>query len=52
MTIPAPPIIECEQVHAVLAVSDILAAVDFYTTKLGFKLGFTWGDPPIFAGVS
>jgi catechol 2,3-dioxygenase-like lactoylglutathione lyase family enzyme len=52
MTIPAPPLIECEQIHAVLAVSDILAAVDFYTTKLGFKLGFTWGDPPTFAGVN
>jgi catechol 2,3-dioxygenase-like lactoylglutathione lyase family enzyme len=52
MTIPAPPLIECEQVHAVLAVGDIAAAVDFYTTKLGFKLGFTWGDPPTFAGVN
>ena len=52
MTIPAPPLIECEQIHAVLAAGDILAAVDFYTTKLGFKLGFTWGDPPTFAGVN
>src|SRR5258708_18476695 len=52
MTIPAPPLIECEQIHAVLAVGDIPAAVDFYTTKLGFKLGFTWGDPPTFAGVN
>jgi len=52
MTIPAPPLIECEQVHAVLAVGDIPAAVDFYTAKLGFKLAFTWGDPPTFAGVN
>src|SRR6476659_2587619 len=52
MTIPAPPLIECEQIHAVLAAGDILAAVDFYTTKLGFKLGFTWGDPATFAGVN
>ena len=28
------------------------AAVDFYTTKLGFTLGFTWGDPPDIAGVN
>jgi catechol 2,3-dioxygenase-like lactoylglutathione lyase family enzyme len=33
-------------------VSDIPTAVEFYTTKLGFKLGFTWGDPPTFAGVN
>jgi catechol 2,3-dioxygenase-like lactoylglutathione lyase family enzyme len=52
MTTSAPPIIECEQFHAVLAAGDIPAAVDFYTAKLGFKLGFTWGDPPIFAGVN
>jgi len=52
MTIPAPPLIECEQVHAVLAVGDIPAAVDFYAAKLGFKLAFTWGDPPTFAGVN
>jgi catechol 2,3-dioxygenase-like lactoylglutathione lyase family enzyme len=53
MTASAPPFIECDQVHACLAVSDIAAAVDFYTQKLGFKLGFTWGgDPPTFAGVN
>lgn len=46
------PQIDCEQHHAGLVVSDIPAAVDFYTNKLGFKLGFTWGDPPTFAGVN
>ena len=53
MTIPAPPLVECDQVHPVLVVSDIAAAVDFYTKKLGFKLAFTWGgDPPTYAGVN
>lgn len=52
MTTSTLPFIECEQAHAGLAVTAIPAAVDFYTTKLGFKLGFTWGDPPTFAGVS
>jgi catechol 2,3-dioxygenase-like lactoylglutathione lyase family enzyme len=52
MTIPAPPVIECEQFHPVLVAGDIPAAVDFYTTKLGFKQGFTWGDPPTFAGLN
>jgi len=47
----ARPPIDCEQHHAGLAVTDIREAVDFYTTKLGFTLGFTWGDPPTFAGL-
>lgn len=52
MSAPATPFVECEQVHACLLVSDIPAAVEFYTHKLGFKLGFTWGNPPTFAGVN
>ncbi len=52
MTTLPPPFIECDQVHACLVVGDIPAAVDFYTMKLGFRLGFTWGDPPTFAGVN
>ncbi len=47
-----PPFVECEQIHPALAVTDIPAAVDFYTNKLGFTLAFTWGDPPTFAGVN
>lgn len=47
-----PPLVECEQLHAGLAVEDIATAVDFYTKKLGFANGFTWGDPPTFAGVN
>ena len=46
------PDIDVEQHHASLAVRDIPAAVDFYTNKLGFRLAFTWGDPPTFAGVN
>ena len=52
MTSPALPFIECEQIHAGLAVSDIPAAVEFYTMKLGFQQAFTWGEPPTFAGVN
>ena len=47
----AAPFVECEQVHAGLAVNDIASAVEFYTKKLGFVAAFTWGDPPTFAGV-
>lgn len=52
MSAAAAPPVECEQHHAGLAVSDVPAAVDFYTKKLGFRVGFLWGDPPTFAGVN
>jgi catechol 2,3-dioxygenase-like lactoylglutathione lyase family enzyme len=52
MAVPSPPQVDCEQLHPGLAVSDVLAAVDFYTKKLGFRQAFTWGDPPTFAGVN
>ena len=52
MTTPTPPIVDCERQHQTLAVRDVAAAIDFYITKLGFTLGFTWGDPPGIAGVN
>jgi len=52
MSMPDRPQIDCERHHTTLYVEDILAAVDFYTSKLGFSLGFTWEDPPTFAGVN
>lgn len=48
----ALPRIHCEKCHAILAVSDVRGAVEYYTTKLGFWLAFAEGDPPIFAGVN
>ncbi|MBI1982643.1 MAG: VOC family protein [Acidobacteria bacterium] len=52
MTTPAVLDVDCEKLHPALSVSDVLAAADFYTTKLGFNLAFTWGDPPGMAGVN
>jgi catechol 2,3-dioxygenase-like lactoylglutathione lyase family enzyme len=49
---PVRPDIECERHHPCLAVGDVPAAVEFYTTKLGFWLAFEDGDPPTFAGVN
>jgi catechol 2,3-dioxygenase-like lactoylglutathione lyase family enzyme len=46
------PIVECDKAHAELVAADIPSAVDFYTNKLGFRLDFTWGEPPAMAGVS
>ena len=52
MTTPAATDVDCNEHHSALPVSDVLAAVDFYTTRLGFKLAFTSGDPPAIAGVN
>src|SRR5215208_1107530 len=52
MTAPSPPHVDCEQHHASLTVSDVLAATEFYTSRLGFRPGFTWGEPPTIAGVN
>jgi catechol 2,3-dioxygenase-like lactoylglutathione lyase family enzyme len=52
MTNSVPPKVECEQFHASLLVTDVPAAVEFYTSKLGFRLGFMWGEPPTMAGVN
>jgi catechol 2,3-dioxygenase-like lactoylglutathione lyase family enzyme len=49
---PTKPQVECERHHPSLNVSDLAAAVDFYTNKLGFQLAFTWGEPPTMAGVN
>ena len=47
-----PPKVDCDQIHAGLSVTDISEAVEFYTKRLGFTLGFLWGDPPRFAGMN
>ena len=52
MSTPAALHVECEQHHPILAVADVVAAADFYTKKLGFTLGFTWGDPPDVVGMN
>ena len=46
------PQIDCDRQSPTLTVADIGAAVEFYTEKLGFGLGFTWGNPPSMAGVT
>ena len=49
---PGAPDIECEMHHTTLVVSDVRAAAEFYTSRLGFHVAFMEGDPPTFAGVN
>jgi uncharacterized glyoxalase superfamily protein PhnB len=46
------PHIACEEVFPLMGVKNIGEAVDYYSNKLGFKVQFTWGDPPGFAGMT
>ncbi|HKF49766.1 MAG TPA: VOC family protein [Terracidiphilus sp.] len=50
-SVPLPEV-QCDKVHPGVTAADVAAAVDFYTTRLGFKAGFTVGEPPTFAGVN
>src|ERR1700753_2485260 len=52
MTSPTPPSVECEKMHVTLPVQNLTEAIEFYVTKLGFRLGFLWGEPAFFAGIS
>ena len=52
MSTKTQPVVTCEQYHAVLCVSDLSASIEFYTSKLGFLLAFTQGEPARFAGVN
>lgn len=33
----------------VLAVNNVSKSIEFYTEKLGFRLSFSWSDPPTYA---
>ena len=35
----------------VIATEDVSASVDYFVRILGFARDFTWGDPPVYAGV-
>jgi uncharacterized glyoxalase superfamily protein PhnB len=47
-----PPQVFCDMMSPALTVPDVAAAVEFYTQKLGFTVGFLWQDPPTYAGVN
>jgi catechol 2,3-dioxygenase-like lactoylglutathione lyase family enzyme len=49
---PPPPVANCAYLHPVLSVSDLPASIAFYTDQLGFRTGFTAGDPIQIAGMN
>jgi catechol 2,3-dioxygenase-like lactoylglutathione lyase family enzyme len=51
MTNTTAPPVECTRLNPSLWVRDVARALEFYTSRLGFTLGFTWGDPVLMAGV-
>lgn len=52
MSEPTRPNVECDQQHPSVFVDDVQAAAEYYVEKLGFRLGFQWGDPVQMAGVN
>lgn len=53
MTNSTAPVVEREKMHVTLPVRNLAEAIEFYVTKLGFRLGFSWGEPVAwFAGVT
>ena len=36
---------------AVFTVKDVLASATYYRDKLGFEIGFEWGQPPYYVGL-
>jgi [ribosomal protein S5]-alanine N-acetyltransferase len=45
------PRIEAYSLQPVLAVPDVRATAEYYRDKLGFTIGFLFGDPPTYAGL-
>jgi len=40
----APPI-DCTRLNPTLRVRDVARAIDFYRSRLGFRLGVEWASP-------
>ena len=47
----APQSIEIYSLQPILGVADVRATAEFYRDKLGFEIGFFYGDPPTYAGL-
>jgi catechol 2,3-dioxygenase-like lactoylglutathione lyase family enzyme len=52
MTTNGKPTVNVEQHHTTLRVADLPAAVEFYTTRLGFEHAFSFGEPLEMDGVN
>jgi uncharacterized glyoxalase superfamily protein PhnB len=49
---PEKPRVECKWLHPVIPVPNVQQAIDYYTSKLAFEVGFTAGEPPTVAGLN
>ena len=49
---PSQPEISCLSIAPTLEVPDVKSATDYYQEKLGFNLGFLWGEPPTHGAVN
>lgn len=45
------PRVTFHHVNPILNVRNVPASLDYYVNKLGFKVGFTWGEPATFGSV-
>jgi catechol 2,3-dioxygenase-like lactoylglutathione lyase family enzyme len=52
MSTSKPPDVQCTTYHAILMVADVAASIAYYVHALGFRLAFSEGQPPEFAGVN
>lgn len=52
MTDRTAPTVDCSHHHTGLPVNDVPQAVAFYEERLGFDVGFTWGEPVTMAGMN
>lgn len=52
MTDRTAPTVDCSHHHTGLPVNDVSKAVAFYEERLGFDVGFTWGEPVTMAGMT
>ena len=48
----ANEIVGCSEVYPTMSVSDLQETIDCYQKQLGFEIQFTWGEPPVHAGVT
>ncbi len=47
-----PAMVRFQRINPILCVRDVAQSIGYYTSILGFRTEFSWGDPAVFAGVT